>query len=197
MASVVVDLSMSLDGYITAADQTTTEPMGNGGEVLHDWGNSDDPVGRELAAAAVARYGAVIAGRVTYEHHLPFWGANGPKGTARRPVFVVTREPPACAPEVGVYEFVTDGLNEALIRAQAAAGDSDVEVLGGAVLARQFVEAGLVDEIVIHLVPVVLGDGTRLFEAMKIDRTRLQVIEVVQSRAATHLRYRELKSAAT
>jgi riboflavin biosynthesis pyrimidine reductase len=66
-------------------------------------------------------------------------------------------------------------------------------VLGGAVLVRQFLEAGLIDAIVIHLVPVLLGDGTRLFDAMEIDQTRLEVIEVVQSRAATHLRYRVLK----
>jgi dihydrofolate reductase len=193
MPTVVFDISMSLDGYITAAHQTAAEPLGRGGLVLHEWGWGDDPVGRELGAAGMARCKTAITGRVTYDHSLPFWGAYGPKGQARTPTFVVTHEPPEQSPVGGVYEFVTGGLEEAIKRATAAAGDGDVEVIGGADLARQFIEAGLIDEIVIHLVPVLFGDGTRLFEMMKIENTRLEVIEVIPTRAAIHVRYRVLK----
>jgi dihydrofolate reductase len=192
MTTVVLDISMSLDGYITAACQTVAEPLGKGGLVLHEWRGGDDAVGRELEVAGVARYKAAIAGRGTYDHSLPFWGAWGPTGRARTPTFVVTHEPPARSPEGGVYEFVT-GVDEALKCATAGAGDGDVEVIGGADLARQFIQAGLIDEVIVHLVPVLFGDGTRLFEAMNIDHTQLEVMEVVQTRAATHFRYRVLK----
>jgi dihydrofolate reductase len=189
MTTVVFDISMSLDGYITAAQQTAAEPMGKGGEVLHDWALGDDPVGQEMLAASLERYKTVIAGRVAYDHSLPWWGADGPISAVRAPVFVVTHEAPVQSPEGGVYEFVTDGIEEALKRAKAVAGDGDVEVLGGASLARQFIQAGLIDEIVLHVVPVVFGGGTRLFDVMNIDHTQLETVEVVQTRAATHLRY--------
>lgn len=170
--------------------QTAAEPLGTGGLVLHEWSGGEDPVGRELGAAGIARHKTAIAGRVTYDHSLPFWGACGPKGQARTSTFVVTHEPPAHSPEGGVYEFVTGGIDEALKRAVESAGDGDVEVIGGADLARQFIEAGLIDEIIVHLVPVLFGDGTRLFDTLAIDHIRLEVMEVVQSRAATHVRYR-------
>lgn len=192
MTTVVFDISTSLDGYITAAHQTAAEPMGKDGLVLHDWGWDGDPAGRALGLASVERYKAYIAGRVTYDHSLPWWKNNGPNSDARTPVFVVTHEAPAQSPDDGVYEFVTGGVEEALARATAAAGGGDVEVMSAG-LARQFIEAGLLDEIVLHVVPILFGDGTRLFDVMAIDHTRLEPIEVVQTLAATHLRYRVLK----
>jgi len=98
MTTVIFDISMSLDGYITAAHQTAAEPMGEGGEMLHQWAFGDDPANRELLASTMAGLGAVIAGRRTYDHSLPWWGADGPTGLARLPVVVVTHQAPARAP---------------------------------------------------------------------------------------------------
>jgi len=190
--NVVLDISMSLDGYITATEQTAAEPMGRDGLVLHDWAWGDDPAGQEIGGMALARYQAVIAGRTTYDHSLPWWGADGPIGSTRRPVFVVTHEAPKKSPAGGVYEFVTDGIEEALARAMKAAGDGDIEVMSASV-GRQFIEAGLLDEIVLHVVPVLFGDGIRLFDRLKIDHTWLDTIDVVRTSAATHQRFRILK----
>ena len=121
--TVIFDISMSLDGYVTAAHQTAAEPMGEGGEALHEWAFGDDPANRELLASTMAGLGAVIAGRRTYDHSLPWWGADGPTGAARRPVVVVTHQAPAQSPDGGVYEFVTAGIHTALERAKALAGD--------------------------------------------------------------------------
>ncbi|HEY0448791.1 dihydrofolate reductase family protein [Actinophytocola sp.] len=190
MTTVVFDISMSLDGYVTAAHQTAAEPMGKDGLVLHDWWWDGDPASQELRTATQERYTAYVAGRTTYDHSLPWWQADGPSG--RRPVFVVTHEAPARSPEGGVYEFVTGGIEEALERAKAAAGGGVVEVMSAS-LARQFIEAGLLDEIVLHVVPVLFGGGTRLFDDLKIDHTRLEQIDVVRTALATHLRYRVVK----
>lgn len=111
-------------------------------------------------------------------------------------MFVVTHEPPAQSPEGGVYEFVTGGIEEALRRAKAATGNGVVAVMGGANLGQQFIQAGLVDEISIHLVPVLFGAGTRLFDNLAIDHIRLEASGVVHTPAATHLHFRVLKPAA-
>jgi dihydrofolate reductase len=145
MSTVVFDTSMSPDGYMTAAQQTAAEPMGKGGEVLHNWAFGEDPSNREYMAASVEEFGAVIAGRITYDHSVPWWGADGPSGPARRPVFVVTHKAPAQSPDGGVYEFVTGGIEEALKRAKAAAGNGVVTVMGWASFGQQFIQAGLID----------------------------------------------------
>jgi dihydrofolate reductase len=190
MNTVVFDISMSLDGYVTASDQSAAEPMGVGGQALHAWAFGEDEQNRAYLATATAELGAVIAGRRTYDDSVPWWGADGPTGPARRPVFVVTHEAPADSPEGGVYTFVTDGIENALRRAKAAAGDGNVTVMGGASLGRQYIAAGLVDEISIHLVPVLFGDGTRMFDNLKIGHLRLEPVQAFQTPAATHLRFR-------
>jgi dihydrofolate reductase len=187
MTRVIFDTSMSLDGFMTAANVRPEEPMGDGGMRLVQWAFGEDERNREFMASSVGSLGAVIAGRRTYDLSVPWWGANGPSGDARKPVFVVTHEPPAESPENGVYTFVTGGMEEALDQARAAAGDDVVVVMGGADLGRQYLRAGLIDEISIHLVPVLLGDGTRMFEALEAE---FETAEVVHTPAATHLRYR-------
>ena len=187
MGTVILDTSISLDGFMTADDRTPDAPLGSGGEVLTRWA-VDDEVGTELLGTWVGNLGASIAGRVTYDTSLPWWGPNGPSGEARRPLFVVTHEAPEDTLENGVYSFVTDGIERALAKAQAAAGDKDVVVMGGADLGRQYLRAGLVDEVQIHLVPVVLGGGTPMFH--DVGRLDLTTLEAVRSEHATHLRYR-------
>jgi dihydrofolate reductase len=194
MGTVVFDISMSLDGFITARGARADEPMGDSGQVLHDWAFGGDERGADVLARGVDSAGAVICGRRTYDTSLPWWEADGPTGSARLPVFVVTHEPPGSSPAGGVYEFVTAGVGATLERAQRVAGDKVVCVMGGADVARQYLSAGLVDELQIHLVPVILGGGIRLFDGLAIDHTSLEVTEVIDTQAATHLRYRVVDS---
>jgi dihydrofolate reductase len=189
MGKVVHDISMSLDGFITAAGQTPLEPMGAGGQRLHDWAFGDDERDREVLSTGLAGTGAVITGRRNYTDALPWWGADGPTGPARLPIVVLCHEIPADPPPPGgVYTFVTGGVEQALKQAREAAGDKDVTVMGGAETGRQFLAAGLVDEISIHLVPVVLGGGTPMFTGgLPVE---LENISSLQTAAATHLRFR-------
>ncbi|MFI5897315.1 dihydrofolate reductase family protein [Actinoplanes sp. NPDC051513] len=183
-----MDISMSLDGFMTAAGRTPEEPMGPGGLRLMDWAFADAE-GAKVLRDAVAGLGASIAGRETYETSLPWWGADGPSGDARRPLFVLTHEAPKSSPENGVYTFVTDGLGSALDQAVAAADGRDVCIMGGARTSQQYLAAGLVDELSIHLVPVLFHDGTRMFDHLGVDQTQLEVLGVISTPQATHLRY--------
>jgi dihydrofolate reductase len=193
VGTVIFDTSMSLDGYMTAAHQTPEEPMGDGGLRLMEWVLGGDERNAELLAGWVERLGASIAGRRTYDTSVAWWGADGPSGAARRPLFVVTHRDPGTSPNAEVYTFVTEGIERALERAQAAAGDDDVVVMGGADLGRQYLAAGLVDEIQVHLAPVLLGAGTRMFDGQHL---ALETIEVIETPAAIHQRYRVLKDGA-
>jgi dihydrofolate reductase len=190
MGKVVFDISMSLDGFITAANQRPEEPMGDGGERLHQWLFGDDPRDRQVLTDGATALGAVIAGRRTYDDSLPWWGADGPTGPDRVPVYVLSHDMPEKVPDGGVYTFVTDGIEAALAQARAAAGDKDVTVMGGADTGQQFLRAGLVDELSIHLVPVLFGSGTRMFEHLGDQHLQLEHAGTVQTAAATHLRYR-------
>ena len=141
----------------------------------------------------VASIGAVIAGRRTYDDSVPWWGADGPTGPARVPVFVLSHDVPEGTPEGGVYTFVTGGIEAALEQARAAAGEKGVTVMGGAETGQQFLRAGLVDELSIHLVPVLFGSGTRMFDNLGDQHLQLEPTETIQTAAATHLRYRVAK----
>jgi dihydrofolate reductase len=192
MSKVVFIISMSLDGFITAANRRPEEPMGDGGLQLVEWAMSDDERSRKVLEEGIAEAGAVIAGRETYDTSLPWWGPDGPTGPARRPVFVVTHQAPTEAPEGGVYTFVTDGIQSALEQARAAAGGRTVAVMGGASIGQQFIAAGLVDELQVHLVPVLFGGGTRIFEHLGDEHLQLEPLQVVETPAAIHLRFRIL-----
>jgi len=190
MTRGIFDTSMSLDGFVTASNVRPEEPMGDGGQRLHEWAFGDDERNRELLAEAVNSIGAVIAGRRTYDLSVPWWGADGPAGPTRVPVFVVTYAEPEEVPEGGVYTFVTDGIESALEKAKAAAGDKDVAVMGGADIGQQYIGAGLVDEISIHLVPVLFGGGAQLFEHLGSEHIQLENAGVIETPEATHLRFR-------
>jgi dihydrofolate reductase len=190
MTKVTFDISMSLDGFVTAANVRPEEPMGDGGHVLHDWAFAGDERDREVLAGGVGGLGAVIAGRRTYDGSVPWWKADGPTGAARVPVFVVTHEAPEESPAGGVYTFATGGIERALEQARAVAGDKTVCVMGGAETGRQYIAAGLIDEISIHLVPVLLGGGTRLFDDRGGEQIGLETVEVIETAKATHLRFR-------
>ncbi|PRX99055.1 dihydrofolate reductase family protein [Allonocardiopsis opalescens] len=191
MGKVVFDMSMSLDGYVMATGATPDEPLGKGGDRLHEWAMEADAAGRELLDASVANAGAFIGGRRTYDDSIRWWGADGPTGAARLPLFVVTHQAPEESPDNGVYTFVTDGIESALRQARETAGGKDVYVMGGPDVGSQFVKAGLVDEIGVHLVPVVFGGGVRLLDLDA--HLQLEVAQVIDTPQATHLRYRVVK----
>jgi dihydrofolate reductase len=188
--TVVFDISMSLDGYLTAANRRHDQPLGDAGEVLHTWAMGDDPVNQEYLAEMVDGNGAVITGRRNYDDSLPWWDLDGPTGSRRRPVFVVTHRNDQ--PRQGsVYTFVP-GIDEAHAAATTAADGKNVVVMGGATIAQQFIAAGLVDQISIHLVPVLFGDGTRTFGDLTA-HLPLELTRSLPTPTATHLHYRILR----
>jgi dihydrofolate reductase len=178
---------------VTASNVRPEEPLGDGGQRLHEWAFGENERNRELLAEAVDAVGAVIAGRHTYDLSVPWWGVDGPTGPARVPVFVITHAEPEDAPEGGVYAFVTDGIESALEQAKAAAGDQDVAVMGGAEIGQKYILAELVDEISIHLVPVLFGGGTRMFEHLGGEHIQLETAGVIETPLATHLRFHIVK----
>jgi dihydrofolate reductase len=121
---------------------------------------------------------------------VPWWGADGPTGPARVPVLVISHDVPDETPEGGVYTFVTGGIERALEQAKATAGEKGVTVMGGADTGQQYLRAGLLDELSIHLIPVLFGSGTRMFDHLDDMHVELEPGETIQTPAATHLRYR-------
>jgi dihydrofolate reductase len=183
----VLDMSVSLDGYIAGPDDFLG---GEDGERLHKWadtkeesGQPSDPVRRfqdEWNAA-----GAVLAGRRTAEL-MDHWG--GDHGGL--PIFVPSHRPPGPAARWGypLVTYVTDGVESAMAQAKAAAGDRDVQVRG-AYTAQRALEAGVLDEVQIHLIPVLLGRGRRLFDVLPSE-IELAIVRVIDTPEATHIRYR-------
>jgi dihydrofolate reductase len=189
MGKVIFDTSMSLDGFMSGSNVRPEEPMGDDGERLHAWAFGSDERDQAILANGVAGTGAVVGGRRTYDLAIPWWRADEPTGPARLPVFVLSHDAPDDVPEGGVYTFV-EGIEAALDAAKAAAGDKGVTVMGGADVGRQFIRAGLVDELSIHLVPVLLGSGTRMFDDLGEEHIGLETVEVIEGAEATHPHFR-------
>jgi dihydrofolate reductase len=210
MSKVRVHISVSLDGYVAGPNQTQEEPLGEGGEQLHEWafalkawrephgieGGEDNPSNRVMVEEN-ANVGAEIMGRGKFgpatrgpwgdDPWQGWWGNDPP---FHKPVFVVThhpREPLTLADTT--FTFVTDGIESALAQAREAAGDQDVFIGGGAAVINQYLAAGLVDELELHVVPVLLGGGERLFEGVGPE-IKLEQIRVVDAPGVTHLKYR-------
>ena len=194
MGKVIFDISMSLDGFITGVNprpEAGWGGLGEGGERLHDWGfNSADPRNREVMEWYTTT-GANIFGRTGYDHSILNWGADGPAGAARIPTVIVSHSPPRDVPDGGVYTFV-DSVEAAFETAKKLAGDKDI-LISGADVAQQFLKRGLIDEVSIHLVPVLFGSGTRLFEHLRGEHISLEIIEVIQTAEAIHMRFRLVK----
>lgn len=192
MSKVKVDISMSLDGCIDAAGVSMEAGLGEGGNVLHEWGDGDEM--DELSARAADRchdVGALICGRRTYDLSVQFWAADGPTGPGQRePTFVLSHSEPDQVPENGVYRFVRGDLEAVLAQARKVAGDRGVSIMGGAHTIQQFLSAGLVDEIHLHLIPVLFGAGTRLLDLDLPAHLTLQQDRVDVSPQVVHLTYR-------
>ncbi len=185
MGVVEVDISMSVDGFITGPNEQGAG-LGEGGELLHAWIWRDPDGPRLLDDALFASAGAVITRRKVYEG-TDGWGEDG---FYQMPVFVLTHRPhDVVVKGRTVFTFVTDGIEQAVALARAAADEKKVHIMGGASVIQQALDTGLVDSVHLHIAPIVLGAGTRLFDYLT-DRIELERTKVVESQFATHLRFR-------
>ncbi|MEP7240659.1 MAG: dihydrofolate reductase family protein [Devosia sp.] len=190
MSKVIYNMSMSLDGFVRASGNTPAQPLGAGGERLHQWFFGGDPANEHLVATMLDSIGAVVSGRTTYD--ASDWGADGPTGPLRLPTFVVTHKAPSSAPENGVYTFATGGVAQAIHAARDAANGKDVSVMGGPDVGCQAVAAGVVDEIVVSIVPVLFGDGLPMFASLP-RHIQLERVSLLDTSDATHITYRIAK----
>ena len=208
MSRVTCQVSMSLDGFVAGPDQSPDEPLGVGGERLHEWAyalesfneqhgrtGGDRNADNDVLAAATRNVGAYVMGRRMFgggdgpwdPEWKGWWGAKPP---FHAPVFVLThhaREP--LEMEGGTtFTFVTDGIAAALRAARQAAGDQDVAIAGGASVIQQYLAAGAIDELHLHIVSTLLGAGERLLE--NVGDLRVEPVDVVASPLVTHIKYR-------
>jgi dihydrofolate reductase len=209
MAKVRAHISVSLDGYVAGPNQSMEEPLGEGGERLHDWlvelkawreaqgmEGGEENASNAVVAEENANVGAEIMGRGKFgppergpwgdDPWRGWWGEDPP---FHKPVFVLThhaREPLTLSDTT--FTFVTDGIESALLQAREASGDKDVFIGGGAKVINQFLAASLIDEVELHVVPRLLGGGERLFEG--VPPLKLDLLRVVEAPGVTHLKYR-------
>jgi dihydrofolate reductase len=213
MSEVFADISVSLDGYVAGPNPTLDDPLGKGGEQLHEWAfaaqawreahgrsGGESNADSDVVAEDLARTGATVLGRKMFSggegpweedpNADAWWGDDPP---FHHPLFVLTHHEREPVEKNGgtTFHFVTDGIESALSMAREAAGEKDVAIAGGAEAVQQYLRAGLVDEIQLHVVPVLLGGGTRLFEGGAGDTPpTLERTRVIDSPGVTHLRYR-------
>jgi dihydrofolate reductase len=214
MGTFFLDISVSLDGYVAGPNQTVDEPLGAGGERLHEWiiatkawreihgyEGGNEGIDSEISQAVADGVGATIMGRKMFSGGSGPWESD-PKADAwwgddppfHNPVFVLTHHARETVPKQGgtTYVFVTDGIESALEQAGAAAGDKRILLAGGAQAAQQYLKAKLLDEVHLHVVPLFLGGGERLFEVTTPGE--LQRVSVAESpTGVTHLKYRVVK----
>jgi dihydrofolate reductase len=212
MGKVVADITISLDGLVAGPNPSLEDPLGQGGERLHEWAfaaeawrkqhgraggerNADSAVIEESIEAT----GAVVMGRRMYSGGSGPWDSDpnadgwwGDDPPFHVPVFVLTHHPRETVTKEGgtSFTFVTDGVESAVARAREAAGDKDVHVAGGANAIQQALESGLLDEIQLHIAPLLLGHGTRLFEPLGSANVEFERIRVIDSPTVAHLKFR-------
>jgi dihydrofolate reductase len=211
MAMLRFEISISVDGFVAGPNPSEEHPLGEGGEQLHEWvvklaawRESHGKEGGEVNASSplmeesLARAGAVVMGRNMFGGGPGPWGDDpwegwwGDEPPFHMPVFVLTHHPrePRVKECGTTFTFVTDGIESALAQAKQAAGEKDVALGGGADVARQYLAAGLIDELQLNVAPLLLGGGTRLFEDGAGAGSKLEPTLVVETPDVTHLRYR-------
>ncbi|HEX9379598.1 MAG TPA: dihydrofolate reductase family protein [Gaiellaceae bacterium] len=212
MAKVRCDISMSLDGFVAGPNPSLEEPLGAGGELLHEWAfaaaswreshglsGGETNADSEVLQESIDSTGAVVMGRRMFSGGEGAWepdpraeGWWGDEPPFHVPVFVLTHHARETLVMKGgtSFNFVTDGIGTALEQARAAAGDKDVLLAGGANIVQQYLEAGLLDELQIHVAPVLLGDGTSLFDRLRIEPLGLEATRMIASPSVTHRRFR-------
>ena len=210
MAKLRFKIAMSLDGYSAGPRQSKDNPLGVGGERLHEWvfplaaframhGDEGGEVNasNRVVEESLANIGATIMGRNMFGGHPGPWDARKPWNgwwgddpPFHHPVFVLTHHarPPLVLKGGNTFSFVRDGIESALDQARRAAGGKDVSLAGGANAAQQFLKAGLVDEMEIHHVPLLLGAGEQLFKGIS-DLGGLRLVRTVATPNVTHLKF--------
>lgn len=188
MSKLHIDITTSLDGFVAAANRTAEEPMGRDGERLHNWTFAGDDEDRAVLESGISSVGAVVCGRRTYDDSVRWWQENGPTGPARVPVVVITHEPPDEVLANSVYHFA-NGFEAALRSAKDLAEGRDVVVMGGASTVQQALRSGLADSISLHVAPILLGTGLRLFDEMPDQHRTLIHKSTVSTPSAIHIRY--------
>jgi dihydrofolate reductase len=213
MTRLICDISMSLDGFVAGPHPSLEDPLGEGGEQLHEWAfaaqawreqhgrsGGEPNVDSGVVAELLQTTGATVMGRRMFSGGEGGWeddpkadGWWGDDPPFHHPVFILTHHPREPVTKQGgtTFTFVTDGIESALEQARAAAGGKDVAVAGGGKAIQQYLAAGLLDELQIHLVPVFLHDGVRLLD--NLGNAQVELDRVIESPAATHLRYRVVK----
>jgi len=211
MSRVTCQISASLDGFVAGPNQSLENPLGEGGERLHEWAIATDAwrarhrreggehnADAEVIADVTQNVGAYIMGRKMFgggdgphdERWRGWWGEDPPFHV---PVFVLTHHAREPLPMEGgtTFTFVTDGIESALEQARAAAGERDVQIAGGATAVQQYLAAGLLDQLYLHTVPVILGAGERLLDG--VGDPALEIVDVVNGPGATHVKYRVVR----
>ena len=197
MAYLTSDPAISLDGFIAGPAQDLENPIGVGGQALHRW-MFEEPEQHAAEMQAITSAGAYIMGRNMFgpgrgEWDLDWKGWWGDDPPYHVPVFVLTHHPrePLSMQGGTTFTFVTDGIESALEQARTAAGDDDVSIAGGASAVQQYLAAGMLDELYLHIVPIVLGAGERLLE--DVGDPTLEPVDVIASPAVTHVKYRVVR----
>jgi dihydrofolate reductase len=191
MGRVILDLSMSLDGFVAGTNIGPDNGLGDGGDRLHEWMfSSGTETGRSIERETFASAGAIVMGRRTFDVGKPHWDPD-PQTFRQLPVFVLTHRAhePIADPGGSTFTFVSDGIDSVLAQARTAASGRDVVLGGGASLGRQFLQAGLLDEMRIHLVHLLLGSGARLFDLAGDGPRPLQATRLVEDAGVTHFRF--------
>jgi dihydrofolate reductase len=211
MSKLRLQISISIDGYVAGPNQSEDDPLGEGGERLHEWVFKLEawrrPHGREggevnasnaVLEEAQDNIGATVMGRNMFGGGPGPWGEEpwngwwGDEPPFHTPVFVLTHHPREQLEMQGgtTFHFVTDGIESALEQAKDAAGGGDVSLGGGANAVQQYLAAGLVDEMLLNVAPVLLGSGDRLFENIGVPERRPELVRAVDAPGVTHLEYR-------
>jgi dihydrofolate reductase len=192
MGKVVLDITMSLDGFIAGPNISPKLPLGDGGLRLHDWlfGAKTD-IDAKVLDETVETSGAVIVGRRTYDDAIEdAWGGVSP---FKVPAFILSHGVPEEAKGGSSFTFVTDGIESAIKQAKAVAGEKNVWVMGGANIVQQCIKADHFDELQIHIAPLLFGEGIRLFEHIGNEHIELESTRVLETPGAIHLRFRVVK----
>lgn len=202
MSKIFFDIAISLDGFMAGDNRSPQNTIGDGGMTLHNWmfiqkafwehlgkedGKEDGPDGT-LIRETIARTGACIMGKRMFEEGEPNW----PEDLFKSDVFVLTNEKrdPWIQKGTTTFYFINDGIGSAFEKAKQSANGKDIRIMGGADTIQQFLDAGLVDEFILHITPVILGSGIRLFDHIDKSKFDIEITDVIHSSLTTHLYYR-------
>lgn len=203
MSKVIFDIATSLDGFIAGENRGPKNPLGDNGQAIHQWmykqkafwkhlgmdeGEIDQGVETDLINQTLLRTGVAIMGKRMFEEG----EANWPEDLFKHPVYVLTHEKREPWVQKGstTFYFVNDGIHSALEKARADAKDKDVRLQGGANMIQQFLNAGLVDEFIVHIAPIMIGSGIRLFDNIDRKAFKVELMNVQHTELSTHMRYR-------